>query len=273
MRKIVDLRTVRSMIEIERLRRKSRGGRIRRSDPEKSGRDSLGVSELLFAARFLKGISRDFNNLLTCIQGNVSLMLLDMDSGHPDYKYLKDLEKCVKKGAALTRRLSSTGDAIKPTKESVKVNHLIRMYFHNFGKEKEQFSCHQRYQDGIWAVEADQEDIERIIKIIYNDVARGISAGGDTYIRTQNVILSETYVRPHGLAPGRFVKISITYTNSGEGKERIGISERETVGIFHLIKRTGGIVRAYKDEENKKTMELYLPARKKAFDSQNAPKI
>ena len=266
MRKIVDLRTVRSRTEIERLRRKSRVGRIRRSDPEKSGPDSPGVSELLFTARFLKGISRDFNNLLTCIQGNVSLMLLDVDSGHPGYKYLQDMEKCVQKGAALTSRLSSTGDAIKPTKESVNVNHLIRMYFHDFEKEKEQFSSHRRYQDGIWAVEADQGDIERIIKIIYNDVFRGISAGRDTFIRTQNVILSEAYVRPHGVAPGKYVKISMTYTNSGEGKERSAISDRETVGIFHLIKKIGGILSAYRDEENKKTVDLYLPKRKKVFD-------
>jgi len=272
MMKIVDLRTDRLRPEMERPRRKSRVGRVRRSDPDKSRTDSLQASELLFTARFLNGISRDFNNLLTCIQGNVSLMLLDMGSDHPGHKHLKDIEKCVQKGAALTKRLSGTAEAIKPNKEAVRVNHLMRMYFHDFGQEKEPFSCHQRYQDGIWAVKADQENIERIIKIIHNDVLRRISAGGDIYIRTQNVILSEAFVRPHGVIPGQFVKISITYGDSGEDEGGIGDPDKETAGIAHLIKKNGGILSAYRDEENDKTLDLYLPAKKKVFDSRTAPR-
>ncbi|MEE8317905.1 MAG: PAS domain S-box protein, partial [Candidatus Omnitrophota bacterium] len=38
------------------------------------------------------GIAHDFNNLLMGIQGNASLMLLDIDPGHPYYKRLKNIE-------------------------------------------------------------------------------------------------------------------------------------------------------------------------------------
>jgi len=39
------------------------------------------------------GVAHDFNNLLMGIQGNVSLMLLNTDSSHPNYKKLKNIEK------------------------------------------------------------------------------------------------------------------------------------------------------------------------------------
>jgi two-component system cell cycle sensor histidine kinase/response regulator CckA len=52
------------------------------------------------------GIAHDFNNLLMGIQGNVSLMLLDIDSTRPHYKRLKkrlkNVEKQVESGAELT---------------------------------------------------------------------------------------------------------------------------------------------------------------------------
>ncbi|MCK4792606.1 MAG: PAS domain S-box protein, partial [Desulfobacteraceae bacterium] len=45
------------------------------------------------------GIAHDFNNLLMGIQGNVSLMLMDMDSTHRHYKRLRKIEKQVQSGA------------------------------------------------------------------------------------------------------------------------------------------------------------------------------
>jgi len=40
-----------------------------------------------------RGIAHDFNNLLMGIQGNVSLMYLNMDADHPHYKKLQNIEK------------------------------------------------------------------------------------------------------------------------------------------------------------------------------------
>ena len=51
------------------------------------------------------GIAHDFNNLLMGIQGNVSLMLLDVDSEHSHFEYLKKMEKIVKSGSKLTAQL------------------------------------------------------------------------------------------------------------------------------------------------------------------------
>ena len=260
MRKIVDLRTVRLMTKIEQLKRKTRISRMGQSGPEKTELDLPRPFELLYSAQVLKGISRDFNDLLTCIQGYISLMLLDMEPGRPGYKNLKDMELCVQKGAALTMQLSNTGEAIKPNKETVRINDLIRAQFHEFGKGKGQFVFRQRYQEGIWPIRADIEDIERIIRMIRDDLSQGLSTVRAIYIRTQNVILSEAYVRPQGLAPGQFVKISIAYTSPGEGEQRAAVSESRTARAHDLMKKNGGFLHAFKGEENGKTIDLYFPA-------------
>lgn len=51
------------------------------------------------------GLGHEFNNLLMNVQGNISLMLLETDSGHPHYERLKSMEQSVQKGAEVTRRL------------------------------------------------------------------------------------------------------------------------------------------------------------------------
>ncbi|MDA3821161.1 MAG: GAF domain-containing protein [Bacteroidales bacterium] len=51
------------------------------------------------------GIAHDFNNLLMGIQGNVSLMQMDMDSKHPFYEKLNNIEKQVVSAARLTSHL------------------------------------------------------------------------------------------------------------------------------------------------------------------------
>ena len=51
------------------------------------------------------GLGHEFNNLLMNVQGNISLMLLETDSDHPNYKRLKSMEQSVQKGAEVTRRL------------------------------------------------------------------------------------------------------------------------------------------------------------------------
>ena len=50
-------------------------------------------------------LGHEFNNLLMNIQGNISLMLLETDAGHPNFKRLKSMEQSVQKGADIAKRL------------------------------------------------------------------------------------------------------------------------------------------------------------------------
>lgn len=56
-------------------------------------------------ARLAGDVAHDFNNLLSIIQGNVSLMLFDVDANQPHHENLLAIERQVKRGSRLTRQL------------------------------------------------------------------------------------------------------------------------------------------------------------------------
>ncbi len=71
------------------------------------------------------GIAHDFNNLLMGIQGNASLMQIDMDISHPYYKRLKNIEKQVQSGAQLTSHLLGFARKGKYEIKSINRKYLI----------------------------------------------------------------------------------------------------------------------------------------------------
>ena len=66
------------------------------------------------------------------IQGNTSLMLLDIDSYHPHYERLKSIEKQIQSGANLTKQLlgyASKGRyEVKPTNLNQIVEETSRIF-------------------------------------------------------------------------------------------------------------------------------------------------
>ena len=91
------------------------------------------------------GIAHDFNNLLTAIQGNASLILMQVDPGKPEYERLSNIEECVKSGADLTRQLLgfARGGAydVKPTN----LNDLVQKTSDMFGRTKK-----ESFMRSIW---------------------------------------------------------------------------------------------------------------------------
>jgi signal transduction histidine kinase len=220
----------------------------------------------------LKGIASDFSDLLTYIQGKVSLILMDIGSDQPSYDKLKDVEKGVEKGAALTQQLLKIRNGLKPERITTDLNGLFRKYSQEFGRKKDQIAFHLRIQDGLWEVNANQEEIDRVIRRIYDDSCRGMPGGGDLYVRCQNVTLGDAFMAPHGLEPGKFVKICVTSTGSGIGEGWFGVSGEESAWLHDYIRKNDGILLIYREEGSETTLDLYLPANENGFEKQTTQK-
>jgi len=82
------------------------------------------------------GFAHNFNNLLMGIMANVSIMLLDIDSNHKQYKYLKNIEKQVANGSKLSGQLTGYAragrDGVKPTN----LNQLLKETCDTFNSQK-----------------------------------------------------------------------------------------------------------------------------------------
>ncbi len=228
------------------------------------------------------GIAHDFNNLLMGVQGNASLLLADIDSSHPHYERLTNIEQYVKNGSELTKQLLGFARGGKYEVKPTELNPLIEKSAGIFGRTKKEIRIHKKYQKEIWTVEIDQSQIEQVLLNLFVNAWQAMPGGGEIFLQTENVILDEGYMNPHDAEPGRFVKISITDTGIGMDavtqqrifdpffttKEKDRGTGLGLASAYGIINNHGGIIRVYSEQGEGTTFNIYLPVTDKLVSQQ-----
>ena len=223
------------------------------------------------------GIAHDFNNLLMTIQGRASIMLMKKDSSHPDIKHLKGIEDNVESAADLTRQLLGFARGGKYEVKPTNLNELVKKENRMFGRTKKQISIRGKYEKDLWSVEVDQGQIAQVLLNLYVNSWQAMPAGGDLYLETENVTLEEIDVEPFSIAPGRYVKISVTDTGVGMDKatrEKIfepffttkEMGRGTGLGLasaYGIIKNHDGFINVHSEKGQGATFNIYLPASEK----------
>jgi PAS domain S-box-containing protein len=237
------------------------------------------------------GIAHDFNNILMGIQGNASLMLLKIESDHPNYEKIKNIEKYVQNGTELTKQLLGFARRGKYLIRATDLNEIIDKSSGLFARTKKEIRVHTELADNLWAAEVDRGQIEQVLLNLYVNAWQAMSQGGDLYLQTENVILDRSYVKPYKVEPGRYVKISVSDTGVGidrETQERIFepfFTTKEMgrgtglglASVYGIVKSHGGYINVYSEKERGTVFTIYLPASEKEIvrekDSVAAPII
>ena len=220
------------------------------------------------------GTAHEFNNLLMCVQGNASLMLLDIDSNHPHYKRLKNIEKSVQSGAEFTEQLLGFAMGGKYEVRTTDLNEIIETTSTMFGRTKKDVKIHEEYQEDIWPVELDQGQIKQALLNLYVNAGQAMPGGGELRVQTKNVTLDESFVEPYQVTPGKYVRISIT--DNGVGMDEI--TQRRIfdpffttkdmgrgtglglASVYGIIKNHGGIITVSSKKGEGTTFTVFLPA-------------
>ncbi len=220
------------------------------------------------------GIAHDFNNLLMSFQGNTSLMLMDIDSHHPHYEMLKSIEKQIKSGVNLTSQLlgyASKGRyEVKPTN----LNQMVEETSMTFGRTRKQITIHRNLSEDLFAIEADQGQIEQILLNLFINASDAMPGGGDFYLETKNVAHKDMKSGLYKSKAGNYVKLTVRDTGEGIDKstmERIFdpfFTTKEMgrgtglglASVYGIIKAHGGYIDVESKEKQGTTFEIYLPA-------------
>jgi PAS domain S-box-containing protein len=220
------------------------------------------------------GIAHDFNNLLMSILGNTSLVLMDIDSSHPYYENLKNIEKSVKSGEALTRRALGL---VRPGKYQImptNINELIQSSSKMFGRTKKEIRIFSKYQKDVWNVNVDPNQIDQVLLNLFVNAWQAMPSGGDLYIETRNVTLDQDFVRPYGVAPGNYVQVSVSDSGTGMEKETMEkifdpfFTTKEAgqgtgLGMaisYGIIKKHSAVIDVHSTPGEGSTFDIYLPA-------------
>jgi two-component system, cell cycle sensor histidine kinase and response regulator CckA len=219
------------------------------------------------------GIAHDFNNLLMGIQGNLSLMHLDVKRGDPLYDNIHSIEQLVASGANLTRQLLGFARGGKYVVKPVNLNHVVAETAAMFGRTRKSVRIHENYDPKIRMVSADRGQIEQVLINLYLNGWQAMGEKGNLYLETRNVVIDENFVKPFNVRHGEYVRISVT--DKGKGiepavahrifepffttKEFGSGSGLGLASVFGIVKNHDGIVDFESTASGGTTFNVYLP--------------
>jgi PAS domain S-box-containing protein len=240
-------------------------------------------AQLQFAAKLeaigtlAGGIAHAFNNLLMGIQGHTSLLLFDIDSNHPHYKTLRQIEKEIQEGAELTSQLMGYARKGRYRARVININAIVENTSQTFSKMKKEITVQRELTQRPHGILADQGQMEQMLFNLYINAADAMPGTGDLILKTKNVTHTDIKSKLYEPKPGKYVRVTISDKGVGLDQQ---IQER-IFDPFFTTKKTGrgtglglaavyGIVKSHEGYINvtsKKgrgtTFYIYLPAAEK----------
>ena len=220
------------------------------------------------------GIAHDFNNLMMGMLGNVSLILSDIETTHQHYQKLKKIEKLIQNASKLTNQL--LGYARKGTYEvkPVSVNQIVAESAETFGRTKKEITIHRELAEDLFAVNADEAQLQQVLLNLYINAADAMPGGGDLFLKTINVTHREMKDKSYAPKPGDYVLIKVTDHGTGmdaKTAERIfdpffttkEMGRGTGLGLasaYGIIKGHGGYIDVDTEKGRGTTFSIYLPA-------------
>ena len=220
------------------------------------------------------GIARDFNNLLMAIQGNVSLMEMDMELAHPYRERLKNVEGQVQRGVSLTSRLLGYARQGIYEVKPINLNKLVKETSGSFSASKKEIIVHRELAEDLPPIEADIGQIEQVLMNMYENAADAMPDGGDLILRTFSMTDHDMKNKVYNLKPGDYVVLSVTDMGKGMDKEtmarifdpffttkKIGRGTGLSLAsVYSIIMAHGGYIDVESEEGQKTMFSIYLPA-------------
>jgi len=223
------------------------------------------------------GIAHDFNNLLMAIQGNISLMKLQMSEKEPNHSRVEKILGLIENGANLTKQLldfSEKGRGREHSFTSVNLNYLVKENAKMFGRTKKEINIKGVYEKNLWTVDVDTGQIGQILLNLFVNAAHAMPDGGNLYLKTENIILDDQLSKPFRVKPGKYVKITVSDTGTGMDSatmQRIfepffttkEIGRGTGLGlasVYNIVNSHNGIIDVSSEPDKGTIFSLYLPA-------------
>jgi PAS domain S-box-containing protein len=220
------------------------------------------------------GLAHNFNNLLMIIIGLTTLMLSKITPDHPFYADLKEIERQVKAGREITRKLLSFrrggGDEFKP----LDLNNLVEFTADMFARTRRELTVIKDLAPHLPAVEADPGQLQQVIMNLLINAWQAMPQGGTITLRTGVEELTG-WGDPHfSPQPGTYVVLRVEDTGIGMDratmehlfepffttKEPGQGSGLGLASAHRIIKNHRGAIRVHSTLGKGSVFEILLPA-------------
>jgi signal transduction histidine kinase/ActR/RegA family two-component response regulator len=219
------------------------------------------------------GIAHDFNNILSGIQGNTSLALLNMDKNNIYYNKFKDIESYSTSGMDLTRQLLGFASSETSDPQPTDINQLIHDTTTMFCRTRKELRLSTAYNNINKIIEADSGQIRQAIINLLVNAWQAMPEGGEIDITTKDITQKKMDNLPYKISEQDYIKISIS--DSGVGMEPALVSKifdpffttkKRGKGtglglssVYGIIKSHDGYISVDSQPGSGSTFHIYLP--------------
>ena len=220
------------------------------------------------------GIAHNFNNMLMGIQGNISLINMDIEKNNPVYEKTRTIEKIVESASKLTFQLLGFARGGKYEVKTLDLNTLVESTSDTFEMTMKNIKINRSFSENLSAIEADKNQIEQVLWNLFVNAADAMPGGGNICLETRNSVHNELVDRPYKVMSGKYVFLGFTDSGAGMDKntrERIfepffttkPVGKGTGLGLasaYGIIKGHGGYIEVDSEEGSGTTFSIYLPA-------------
>lgn len=225
--------------------------------------------------RLAGGVAHDFNNLLTVITVTTDMLLQEMEDDSTMSQDIQEIKKAAERAAALTSQLLIFSRRQVTEPEVLNLNTVVgdmeKMLTRILGED---IKLETIFESELKETKVDRANIEQVIMNLVVNARDAMPDGGSLVIKTENVTISKSDSRGvHGAKLGRFVRLSITDSGIGMGKETIehifepffttkAKSKGTGLGlstVYGIVKQSGGWINVYSELGRGSTFKTYLP--------------
>lgn len=141
-------------------------------------------------------------------------MLYNIDSDHPHYEPLKNIEKQIKSGATLTKQLLGYARKGQYEVRPINANNIVVETSKAFGRTRKEIAIHLELAENLPAIEGDKGQIEQVLLNLYVNAADAMLGGGDLTLRTMTVTDKDINCKMYHPENYRYVLVSFSDTGS-----------------------------------------------------------
>ncbi|HJQ27513.1 MAG TPA: PAS domain S-box protein [Blastocatellia bacterium] len=238
--------------------------------------DQLRQSQKMEAiGRLAGGVAHDFNNLLTVIVGYSQMGLDALGPDNPARLSIAEVLRAGQRAAALTNQLLafSRKQVFQPKVFSLNetIADLQKMLCRLIGEDINLITALER--DGCF-VESDPGQLQQVIMNLVVNARDAMPDGGQLTINTSSVnIDAASAARCEGLAPGRYVMLSVSDTGCGMDQETVShifepffTTKEQGKGtglglatVYGIVKQSRGHIAVASQTGMGTTFMIYLP--------------
>lgn len=236
---------------------------------EKPGFNVILKNKMETIKNFAGAVTHKLNNLLMCLQGEISILMLDTPKKSKEYDRLMELEKSVLKGSMLIGEFCGFQEGISPDC-CMDINMLVSRSVDVFIVPSKDLSVKKDLSDDLLPVNIDEVLIEKALRNTFNFFTSNLKSS-NLSIKTESIIINSKTRNKEGLKNKRCIRISVSEKNIYmKGKDLLdyfdpGSSEEaaETglISSYWIVEKHGGILDVSSDRNAGTRIDIYLPVK------------